>query len=104
MNEFIQNLTGTGDMTEQVIASDLLIAAKSAIKNYALALTETVTPEVRTVLRNQLDTAITSHENILNYMMLKGYYHAYNPNEQLNIDLANAEKTIGLPEDNRPIL
>jgi len=34
MNTIMNNKTGTNAMTDQVIASDLLIAAKSGIKNY----------------------------------------------------------------------
>ncbi|KAF6598992.1 spore coat protein, partial [Paenibacillus sp. EKM208P] len=40
MNSIVQNMTGMGGMTDQVIASDLLISAKSGIKSYAIALTE----------------------------------------------------------------
>ncbi len=50
MNSIIENMTGMNGMTDQVIASDLLIAAKSGIKNYALALTESTSSEVRNVL------------------------------------------------------
>ncbi|KYC75352.1 hypothetical protein B4090_2038 [Bacillus licheniformis] len=35
MNEFIQNMTGMGAMTEQVIATDFLISAKTGVKNIA---------------------------------------------------------------------
>ena len=36
---------------EQIIATDLLIGAKSAVRNYAYALTETTSNEVKNVLK-----------------------------------------------------
>lgn len=86
MAGFIQNMAGMADMTEQVIATDLMIASKSAIKNYAAALAETTTPEVTNALHRQLDDAINSHGRITTFMMNKGYYNAYDPQSQINMD------------------
>lgn len=86
MAGLLQNMAGLGDMTEQVIATDFLLASKTAIKNYATAISETATPEVRDTLRKQMNDAINTHEKITNYMMQKGYYHAYNPTEQMSVD------------------
>ncbi|WP_068791780.1 spore coat protein [Brevibacillus laterosporus] len=91
MNSFIENLTGINTMTDQVIASDLLLAAKTAVRNYAVALTEVATPDVRTILHKQLDDA-------------KGYYHAYNVNEQIQMDMKTTETTLNLPESSQSIL
>lgn len=41
MNALIESLTGMNKMSDQVIATDFLIAAKSGVRNYAIALTET---------------------------------------------------------------
>ena len=97
MNAIVENLTGMNTMTDQVIATDFLMAAKTNVKNYALALTETATPEVRTILKTHLDDAITTHERITGYMMKKGWYHAYNVDEQIKLDLKNAEAALHLP-------
>ncbi|GED13959.1 spore gernimation protein GerQ [Aneurinibacillus migulanus] len=97
MNSFMENLTGMNTMTDQVVASDLLLAAKTAVRNYAYALTEAATPDVRTILHKQLDDAIATHEKVTNYMMNKGYYHAYNVNEQIQVDMKNAETAMNLP-------
>lgn len=86
MASIIQNIAGMGDMTEQVIATDLLISSKNAIKNYASALAETTTPEVKNTLRRQLDDAINAHGRISTYMMNKGYYNAYEPQAQMSMD------------------
>lgn len=96
MANMIQNMAGMGNMTEQVIATDFLLASKQAIKNYALALSETASPEVREVLRRHFDVAVGTHERITNYMMDKGYYHAYNPQEQIRVDMKAAETVMDL--------
>lgn len=96
MNALIESLTGMNKMTDQVIATDLLISAKSAVRNYAMALTETTSQEVRTVLRKQLGDAIAAHETISNYMMKKGYYHAYDLQEQYKVDMQTTETALNL--------
>ncbi|HET7627149.1 MAG TPA: spore coat protein [Bacillales bacterium] len=98
MNEFVQNMTGMGGMTDQVIASDLLNSAKTGIKNYALALSETVTPEVRETLRAQLNTAIDAHEKITHYMVSRGYYHPNDVQEQIAVDFNASEKALNLQQ------
>ncbi len=83
-------------MTEQVIATDFLITAKAGVKNYAVAISEAATPEVREVLKRHLSTAIKNHEAITQFMMRKGYYHVHNLDEQLIVDNKAAETVIGL--------
>lgn len=96
MANMIQNMAGLGEMTEQVIATDFLLSSKTAIKSYATALAETATPEVRDTLKRQMDAAISTHEKITNYMMNKGYYHAYNPQEQMNADRKASDTVMNL--------
>ncbi len=72
--KFIKNLAGVGDLTEQVIASDFLMYAKSAVISYTIAITEATTPEVRKVLRRHLDSSLYTHEKILKYMIANGWY------------------------------
>ncbi|MDK8642264.1 spore coat protein [Niallia taxi] len=97
MNGFMQNLVGLGDITDQVIATDLLISAKSGIKNYAFAITEAATPEVREVLNKQLHDAINLHSKISDYMVTNGYYYPADVNEQLQVDLQTADTALSLP-------
>lgn len=66
--KFIQNLAGMSDLTEQVVAMDLLMEAKTTVKTYGIALADAETPEVRKLLRRQLDAAIQTHELILTYV------------------------------------
>lgn len=94
----MQNMTGMGAMTEQVVATDFLMATKSGIKNLAMALTETSTKEVRETLRLYLNDAIDTHEQISNYMISKGYYHPDNLSKQLEMDITAAQTALNLQQ------
>ena len=98
MNQFLQNMTGMGGMTDQVIATDFLISAKSGVRNYAAAITEAATPKLRTALRVQLRAAIATHETISNYMVANGYYHPHELSEQLQVDLTAANTALNLAQ------
>ena len=98
MNQLIQNLMGMGGMTDQVIATDFLISAKAGVRNYAVAITEAGTPELKTALREQLNAAILTHEKITNYMISRGFYHPYDLSEQLQVDLTVGETAFNLAE------
>lgn len=98
MNQMMQNMTGMGAITEQVVATDFLITAKTGIKNIATALTETSTKEVRETLRQYLNDAIDTHEKISNYMISKGYYEPDNLSKQLQIDLSAAQTALNLQQ------
>ncbi|MBG9733469.1 spore coat protein [Paenibacillus alvei] len=92
MNYLLKNLTEMNGMSDQIVASDMLITAKSGVKDLAVAITEAATPEIRNVLKKHLDTAIQTHEAITSYMVEKGFYHPYNVHEQLQVDI-NAATT-----------
>lgn len=96
MNGLIETLTGMDKMTDQVIATDFLISAKSAIQNYAVAITETTSSEFREVLKRQLKETIFTHETISNYMIANGYYHAYNLQEQFKLDIETTDTALKL--------
>ncbi|HZG70750.1 MAG TPA: spore coat protein [Chondromyces sp.] len=96
MSNMMQNMAGVGGMTDQVIATDLLISAKTGVKNIALALTETSTPEVRSALKNFLNDAVDFHEQVYRYMESKGYYHAHDLSKQLGVDLKAADTALNL--------
>jgi similar to spore coat protein len=98
MNQFLQNMAGMSGMTDQVIATDFLISAKSGVRNYAAAVTETATPELKAALREQLTDAIATHEAISAYMISKGYYHPHNLSEQLQVDLTAAQTATDLAQ------
>ncbi|WP_186580477.1 spore coat protein [Aquibacillus kalidii] len=96
MTNMIQKVAGMAGMTDQVIATDFLISTKSAVRNMTFALTESVTPEVRDVLHDQLNYAIEAHEKISQYMMDKGYYNPSDLEEQLAVDLKASKAAMKL--------
>jgi similar to spore coat protein len=87
---------GMGGLTDQVIATDFLISAKAGIRNYAVAITETATPELKAALRVQLNDAIATHEKITNFMIERGFYHPHDLSEQLQVDLTVADTALNL--------
>jgi similar to spore coat protein len=96
MNSVIENLTGMDAMSDQVIATDLLISAKTGVIRSAVALTEMATPELKETLRKQLDQTITFHQQVTEYMMSRGLYHPYQMKEQLAVDLQNAQTALNM--------
>lgn len=84
--EILDKLKTAGKMRDEVIATDFLVTAKSAVRTYAVAITETASPEVREVLKKQLNEAIDTHAKIADFMIKNEMYHAYDINEQLSHD------------------
>ncbi|MGI5876446.1 MAG: spore coat protein [Dethiobacteria bacterium] len=82
------------NQTDQFIATELLIGAKSAVRNYAYALTETASSEVKNILKKHLNSAIEFHDGVSNYMINKGYYIPHDVNRQIQMDIQNAQALI----------
>lgn len=96
MNPIIEYLTGLNVLTDQVIATDLLLSAKNGVRNYALAITEAATPEIRKTLEQQLEQNIELYERISSYMIERNWYQPMQLNEQLQMDLNNIETALKL--------
>ncbi|GJM79584.1 hypothetical protein HMSSN139_20800 [Paenibacillus sp. HMSSN-139] len=62
------NMPEIADMT---FATDFLMRAKEGVRNIAIALTETASPEARILLRNLLRQGIAMHQEITELMMRK---------------------------------
>jgi similar to spore coat protein len=99
MNQFIEKITGMAPLTDQVIATDILMASKSEIKNYSLAITEAATPEVRNTLKLHLEDAMDFHEQISTYMINNGFYHPHDTSKQLQVDLQTAKSALNIAKD-----
>lgn len=96
------NLAIPGSMLDDMaIATDFLITAKAAVRNLAVAITETATPEVKKLLRRELDTAIDTHDKIAQYMIKNEMYHAYNVDEQIEHDLKKADIALELIKNSK---
>ncbi|GER70668.1 spore coat protein F [Weizmannia acidilactici] len=94
MLEDEERQTGTGFQ-----AGELLSASKSAVRNYAIAITETATPALRNVLIRHLNSAIDWHARVFNYMHEHGMYQAYNLSQLLNNDVRNANRALQMREE-----
>ncbi|MFY9382062.1 MAG: spore coat protein [Eubacteriales bacterium] len=81
-------------LTDQVIANDMLIAAKSGVKTYASAVVESATPAVKDMMKKHLDDAITFQSKIGDFVMSKGWYDAYNLNKLLENDCKQSQCAI----------
>ena len=97
MNSIIEHLTGMNTLSDQVIAMDLLMACKTGIKMYALAATESATPEVKATFEKHLHEAIGTHAKVTEYMMQRGFYHPYNIQEQIQLDQSNVQTALNIP-------
>ncbi|MCP8969597.1 spore coat protein [Ectobacillus ponti] len=89
-----------GDMmpsiTDSFYAGDLLGAAKTAVRNYAIAITETATPELREIFLKQLNAAVRWHEKVFTYMAQRGLYPAYDLGKLLQVDVTLAQNAINM--------
>ncbi|WP_062047287.1 spore coat protein [Bacillus sp. JCM 19034] len=100
MNDYLDPINSVG-MPEQVdsaIALDLLITAKEAVRNYSIALTEAASPEVRTVIRNQMEAAIDYQNEVKELMIQKKWFFPYDVSEQQLLDLKAAQTAIDIAE------
>ena len=96
------NLAIPGSLLDDMaIATDFLVTAKAAVRNLAVAITETATPEVKKILRRELDIAIDTHDKIAQYMIKNEMYHAYNIDEQVEHDLKKADISLELIKNNK---
>lgn len=77
-------------------ATDLLIFAKTAVRNYAIAITETATPQLRNTLNKQLQAAVRTHGKIFDFMYKKGYYPAYDFKKLLQNDIRTAQQALDM--------
>lgn len=92
-----ENLAIPGSMLDDLaIATDFLVTAKAAVRNIAVAITETATPQVKKLLRRELDNAIETHDKIAQYMIKNEMYHAYDIDEQIQHDLKKADIALEL--------
>ena len=83
------------DMTA-FYGTQLLIFAKTSVRNYSIAITETATPKLRDTLQKQLNAAILLHGRIYRFVHERGYYPSYDLPKLLTDDVKNANKALSL--------
>ncbi|RYL90309.1 spore coat protein [Sporolactobacillus sp. THM19-2] len=75
-------------------AGNLLGFAKTSVRSYAIAITETATPALRQVLTRQILAAIDLHATVFNYMLERSYYPSYDLTQLLQNDVNLANKAL----------
>ncbi|MFY4774398.1 spore coat protein [Metabacillus sp. RGM 3146] len=82
------------ELADTTFAMDFLLRAKEGVRNIAVALTESASPEVRELLRNQLMQGIAMHQEITELMIDKKWFHPYELSEQYKLDQLSANNTL----------
>ncbi len=88
------------EMADMTFAMDFLLRAKEGVRNLSIALTETASPDVRVLLRNQLKQGIAMHQEITELMIRKKWFHPYELNEQYQLDQLSAKNTVMIGQMN----
>jgi similar to spore coat protein len=90
----IRNAEGMPKLVDGVMSMAFLLNAKSGVRNCAIALSEAATPEVRSILRNQLNSAIHMHEEIYTLMIDKGWFHPNDLEKQFQMDFESSQTAV----------
>jgi similar to spore coat protein len=82
-------------LTDQVMAFDLLISAKTGVGMLSRALTEAATPDVRIMLKRHLEQAADYAEQVAR-ISRQGLGQAGDLKDQLTVDALKAQETLEL--------
>lgn len=91
---FWDDLFGNDDakLTEKDIAQDMIKDSKFAVTSLSAAASEAVNPELRNMLREQLDKAVDEHFELSDMVIDKGWYSAQeSPIEQLKNEYEDSQ-------------
>ncbi len=94
------NALNMPEMADMTFATDFLIRAKEGVRNISIALTETVSPEARAFLKNQLHQGLSLHQEISDLMIIKKWFHPYELSEQYQLDQLSAKNTVQIGQMN----
>ncbi|MFP7495188.1 spore coat protein [Terribacillus saccharophilus] len=96
MRDFLdpENAKGMPDLMDSAICTEMLITAKSAVNNYAIAITEAVHPVLRQTLIRHLDEAIEMQGAISALMAQHDWLFPADPNSQYPFDRKAANTAI----------
>ncbi|MDF2647144.1 MAG: spore coat protein [Paenibacillus sp.] len=84
------------DTETEFFAGSLLGMAKTLVRNYAIAITETATPNLREVLTKQMVSAVQLHGNVFYFMLERSYYPSYDLDQLLANDVKNAQQALSM--------
>lgn len=92
------NAIGMPELADSALALDLLMAAKTGVRNCAMALVETINPEARVILKAQLHESIAFHGEVSQLMMRKKWFHPYELHEQYQLDMLSVNNTLQIAQ------
>jgi similar to spore coat protein len=84
------------EMADASFALDFLLSVKSGIHTYAIAITETASPELRKALYRQMEQSIDLHEEISSLMINKGWLYPHDVDKQVELDLKSADMAVSI--------
>ncbi|WP_017755511.1 spore coat protein [Calidifontibacillus oryziterrae] len=87
---------GMPKMADAAFALDFLSSIKTAIRYYAITITETASSDLRRALFRQMDAAIDLHGEVTDLMIEKGWLYPNDVNKQIELDLKSADMAISI--------
>lgn len=89
---FLDDLLGTDNkLSDKDIALDMIKDSKFGATSLSAAVAEAINSELRTMLKQQLDKAVTEHFDLSDIVINKGWYTTQEqPMEQLEADYENS--------------
>jgi spore coat protein F len=78
-------------------SGSLLGFAKTSVRSYAIAISETATPSLHRTFNRQLQRAIDLHYKVFWYMYQRGYYPSYDLSQLRANDVKTAQKALQMP-------
>ncbi|KKI90121.1 spore gernimation protein GerQ [Bacillus sp. SA1-12] len=82
------------EMADSGIALEFLLSVKTGIHTYAMAITETASPELRKTLYRQMEQSIDLHAELSDLMLNKGWLYPNDVGKQVELDLKSADNAV----------
>jgi spore coat protein F len=82
---------------DRIYAIDLVLTAKIALKNTAIALSETSTPYIREALLKQFHQNLMAHAAAFQYTLSHGLTPTYRPENLVQMDFQHALMALNMP-------
>jgi len=82
------------EMADATFSTDFLLSIKSGIHTYAIAITETTSPKLRTAFYRQMVQMIDLHEELTDLMITKGWLYPFDVGKQVELDLKSVENAL----------
>ncbi|AGX44646.1 spore coat protein [Clostridium saccharobutylicum] len=92
LSNIVQNTT---DISDEIIAGNMLASGKSAADAYLNATITSTTPELRALYSSSLNQVVGGHSALTELTVNKGWINPYNPpTQQLSDMVSKAEETV----------